>query len=94
MPDDDRLDPTDITHNRTMAARSLVHILGADSWGLQHALISDKTDRFVAGFATAYTLLWQVGELLQTYLTDDERDRVTDRLRQEIASQTLAEEGE
>jgi hypothetical protein len=80
------------TRWRANPAKVLVHALTGDSWGLQDALINYERDELIDGFFATWPLLWESGALLRRYLTEDERERVVGRLRQQIANQALAEE--
>jgi hypothetical protein len=74
---------------RNDAAKILVHVLTGDSWGIQDVILQEPS----VGALGTFPLFWQAGFLLRTYLTDDERARLIERLRQEIVDQRLVEEG-
>lgn len=80
-------DPADHLAARTAAAKLLAHTMTGDSWGIQDDLIEHG-----ASLVEGWPLWWQAGQLLQTYLPDEVRAQMIDRLRLEIVNQRLCDE--
>ncbi|MHA0287032.1 hypothetical protein ACXYX3_11330 [Mycobacterium sp. C3-094] len=78
---------SDSIEKRQSAAVLLVHGLTGDSWGIQEALIESDVS-----MTAGWPLFWEAGNLLRTYLPDDMREHLLERLRQEIVSQRLSDE--
>lgn len=74
--------------DRQQVRRALVHALQGDSWGLQDALTKSDDTGFVDGFLSLWPTLWEAGHLLRHALNDDERERLIDALRRDLAEMT------